>query len=462
MKNNYKNRVFLCTCYLWLALFGNIKVAISASITNPIDPIQAAKDIVISDDCKQLILWMHSDLENYLANFDKLFFAKLQRIESHEALRLADLKEWLKPLYLDLQAHPEKTEIIQLEIDRRAELHKPHGLSRTYKDASDFINQFVGPERSKPIKLQPTERELQLMNRPGHKKLYLDTWFVPFFNTGTQTVEDARKGVKDAIKVFSKIKLSQAISLYKFMELVSLFARPEFDDIRRYKLQVFPSSKSFQRFGKERLDAWAIGERFPDENFIVTKKSLSLDSLSFTFGMRTHFMGLTSHGENFNFADGRHFTGPADFLEHDQSHGYFNLRPAVPGTPEQWQKVHNEFAKRQKLIEDNGRRLLNSLVYFHFTHESAYKSLLQDSNGNLEDPNAYLHELDVMIERIQTRNDYDWIFKKGFFDDSYQDVLRLAFVDVSSFFKTHFTNIQNKIRRDQVKGEFSLCDLRLK
>jgi hypothetical protein len=390
--------------------------------------IQRAKHVNISSKYKTLISWMHEDLKKYLADFDNLFDAKLKRIKDHETTRL---KENLKPF----------ASVVP------------------YTNAHDFQILFVGPEREKPLKNTPTASEIEKMNSPGLKMLYLDTWFVPFFNTGTQTKEEAKQGVVNAIEVFSKFDLDLPVSIYDFMYLVSLFARPEFNDIRRYKLQVFPNEDGLALFREERLDAWAIGEQFPQENFKVINYSISLDTLSFSFGMRIHFMGLTSHLSNNNYADGRHFTGPADFLEHDQSHGYFNLNPAVPGTPEEWEVVHNKFLKMQNEITDKAKRLMNSLVYFHFTHESAFKTLIEDENGILSNPQAYADELFIINKRILTLNDYDWILKRGLFESGYEDILIPSFLEVSEFFRFEFSKIQaNQRLRNRMNPPSTRCN----
>lgn len=371
-----------------------IRVARALKQDHPeMSPAEVAKQVMTTQENKDIIRWMLADLENYDEHFDEFFDAKLGR-----------------------------------------------GDPRPFKDAKDYVRQFVGSEKGKLLATEPSSEELRALDSGG--TLYVDTWAVPFFNTATQTREQAHEGIKKALAVFKGIDLKDDISIYKFVELLALYARPEFDDVRRYKLQLFPSENALKRYGKERNDAKTIGDGYPKEAFIVTTNVLSLDELSFTFGRRIHYMGLIPHSETVR-ADSRLFVGTADFFEHDNAHGYFSLELPVPGEPEQWIKVHEEYRSLQAKIADPKRKLMNSLVYFHFTHESAYKSMIPDTKGNPPKPDAYKEELALIKKRIETPNDYDWIKKPENIGENYGPLLDESFETMSKFFKEHLENIQS-------------------
>lgn len=355
-------------------------------------PVEIAQRVMTTGEHKEIIKWMSEDLERYQANFDEYFNAKLER-----------------------------------------------SSSRSFVNAEDFINQFVGRERGKLLKTECTEEELSTLEKGG--TLYVDTWDVPFFNTATQTREEALENIIETVRLFKSIDLDSDISMYQFAELLARYARPEFNDVRRYKLQLFPTDESIRMYGNERSDAKAIGDRYPDEAFIVTNQELSLDDLSFTFGRRIHYLGLIPQSETIR-ADGRVFVGTCDFLEHDESHGYFNLHPSVPGEAEEWVHIHEDFRSIQAQISDPKKRLMNSLIYFHFTHESAYKTLIPDEEGNAPDPEAYKNEFDIIIERMETENDYDFFKLPENFGEDYLPLLQESFEEITTFFKGCIERVQ--------------------
>ncbi len=405
-------------------------------------PETIARNVFIGQDYKNLISWMKDELELYLANFDVLFENKLRRIFEHQQQRRADLQNYLKPLQKQLEQEP-TNEAIQIEIARVINEHKEHGFIAEYQNADDFEKQFVGP-KGKVLKMRPTAIEIQKMNQPGAKKLYVDTWAVPFFNRGTQSKSEAKEGVQNALEILKTVDTSSPISMLRFTELVAIYGRPEFNDIRRYKLQPFPSKKDRKRFAAERSDALMFGDNYPAESILVSNKIVDLDPLSYTFGQREHFVGLMSHAKMDILGDGRIFTGTADFLEHDYAHIFFSLILRIPGTPEDWQLVHKEFARRLASEPNLKMRQMMSLVYFHFTHESGYKALLPKSEGSPVDPKAFENEIHIIKELIHTRYYYDFILKTHENSDSFESYLESAFMDVSHFFKTHFAKIQKQ------------------
>lgn len=371
-----------------------IKTARALYQKNPaLSPSEIASQVVIVDkDYQEIFRWMQENLEEYLDNFDAIFDEKLNR-----------------------------------------------SLQHPFANADDYIQQFIGNEKNKLISTTPSEQEKQMLNKGG--TLYVDTWAVPFFNTTTQTREEARNGIKKAVATFRNLNLNN-MSLYTFTELASLYSRPEFNDVRRYKIKIFPSEFEMALFSNERNDAKTIGDHFPNESFIFTNKELSLDELSFTFGQNIHYLGLVSHSDTMK-ADTRVFVGPADFYEHDFAHGYFSLELPVPGTPQQWNKIHEEFRLIQAKIPGDKEKLMNSLVYFHFTHESGYKGILVDDKGGIPLEDAYKKELEVIISRIETLNDYDWIKKTEFIGEDYEQLLVKSFINIGKFFDSHLKSIQS-------------------
>lgn len=368
---------------------------------------ELANQNFIGENYKDIIAWMKKDLNHYLANFDSLFEAKLERIRRHQKERLNDLQ-------------------------------KPHGYVETYLDSADFINKFVG-SKSKVLRTMPSGDESRLMNVPGEKTLYVDTWAVPFFNTGTQSREQAKLGVAKALEKLRAVDLNGPISVQQFTEYMALFARPEFDDLRRYKLNPFPTVGELERFGLERSDAKTFGDRYPLEDFIASNGKVEIDYLSYLYGHKKHFLGLISHAEE-QKADGRIFTGPADFLEHDFAHAFFNLSPMVPGTVEDWRPVHEEFIAMLNNEVIFQKKIMMRLVYFHLTHESGFKSLIPNAKGEV-DIAAYNNELYLIKELLHTRNYYDWILNSDDVDDNYESHLQVAFFQISVFFKDHFFRI---------------------
>lgn len=397
---------------------------------------EIAREVFIGPEYKQIIAWMRQDLENYLANFDDLFAQKLGRIHKNYRERKMDLDARLAPLFARLKSEPSNP-IVAQEIARIKEVHRIHAFVDTYKDGADFARKFIGP-KGKLLKSSLTPEEMTQMNRPGLKRLYVDTWAVPFFNTGTQTWSQARAGVAAVVARFQQMNLREPISVLQFTDLMAHFARPEFDDVRRYKLKPFPSTEDKRRFGNERSDALTFGGRYPNEDFIASNVAVELEPLSYLFGQKIHWLGLISHAHDEVRADGRIFTGPADFLEHDYAHAFFNLAPMVPGTAEDWQEVHELFVDLFHRETSLPLKSMMRLVYFHFTHESGFKSLLAQYGGS----SAFAKEIDVIKEQIHTRHYYDWVPTSGNYPGGFEPYLNSAFATVSGFFESHFLRIQ--------------------
>lgn len=409
--------------------------AIKAQFPNA-TPSEIGDKIQITKVQKALLKWMLTDLESYLANFDKFFEAKLQRISEHHVQRVTDLEIRLAPLRERLK-HDPNNKALKFEISRLSSEYKPQGFVQEYSNAQDFVDKFVGA-KGKILKTAPSINEIGKMDLPGVKTLYVDTWNVPFFNTATQSREEAKSGVKAILDVFKSIDFRGPISFKKFTELTALFARPEFDDLRRYKLVLFPSAKDQVRFKGERSDALIAGNNFPTESFAFIKEKLDLDPLSYSFGSRIHAVGIISHGSR-SLADGRLFTGPADWLEHDLAHAFFNLSISFPGTPEDWIKIHEEFFAKMRSELDAGKRKMMSIVYFHLTHESGYRFLLQDEP-------IYQNLVHDIREKIQTRYYYDWIPDLPEFEGDYEKYLDPVFNEVSFFFREKFRVLQFKAK----------------
>lgn len=416
-----------------LSLPIDVQAARALKIAQPhLSASQIAGQVFIGDDYKSILNWMRGDLQNYAAHFDVIFTDKLMRIQRHQLQRAQDFERRIA--FVRDQA----------EIDRLYQIHKPHGFVSEYRDATDFSERFVGPTK-KLLKTPLTPEEVNQMNLGGSKFIYVDTWAVPFFNTGTQTRENARANVQTALKVFEALDLNQNISILRFTELMALFARPEFDDVRRYKLSPFPTAQDLARFGQERSDAKTFGDHYPEDALIVTNRSLDIDPVSTIFGKKAHVFGVISHAEALT-ADGRIFTGPADFNEHDYAHAFFNLFPAIPGTPDEWDEVHNDFDALENATADEKRRLMRRLTYYHFTHESGFRVLLPDRNGEI-DLAAYRAEREMMLELIRTRYHYDFVLERADFGEQYAYYLDDAFEVVSSFFRDRFLNILQNERR---------------
>lgn len=410
-------------------------------------PMEIASQTFIGPNYKELILWMRDDLKNYLANFDAIFEAKLRRIEHHQLEREADLKVHTAHIRGLLMQAPGDT-ALKAELDRLIEIHKPQGVVETYNDSKEFLERFVGP-MGKLLKSAPSEHEQAQMDKRGLKKLYVDTWAVPFFNTGTQTRDQAKEGVRLALEHFDSIDLKKDISILEFTNLMALFTRPEFDDVRRYKLKPFPNSNDLARFGLERSDAKTFGAKYPEENLVTTNKPVDLGPVSYIFGQRLSIFGLISHSLTQNIADGRIFTGPADFLEHDFAHAFFNLTPAIPGSAEEWETVHRKYMTLRDSETNPKIRKMIRLVYYHFTHESGFRVLLPHADGSIhfEDFDNEFHRI---IELIHTRHHYDFILSRGDFDDGYEPYLKIAFEVAGNFFKKHFIEIQNAHQNRQL------------
>lgn len=406
-------------------------------------PTEIAKQVFIGPHYKELIVWMTADLENYLANFEVIFKTKLERIRRHQLEREADL-EFHTAKVRALLADDADNSLYRDELKRLTELHKAQGFVGEYRDANDFIEKYVGPT-GKTLKTSPTPKEVALMDIPGMKQLYVDTWAVPFFNTGTQTLAQAREGVRQALATFKELDLQGPISIYEFTRLMALFARPEFDDVRRFKLIPFPNEQDLERFGRERSDARTFGTKFPEEALVVINRPVDLGPVSFIFGQRISIFGLISHSVNDNTADGRVFTGPADFLEHDYAHAFFNLTPAIPGSAQEWEAVSRAFMVLRDSESNAQIKRMMRLVFYHFTHESGFRVLLPDSSGNI-DLAKFANELNTIIELIHTRHHYDFILSGNFYPDGYRPSLEKAFKVVGDFFKENFLRIQNAER----------------
>lgn len=388
-------------------------------------PAYVASQVPIGDDYRALIEWMRDDLARYSENFDAYFEAKLSRIRRHEAQRLADLSSHTEHVRRQADLGDSAA---RKELERLVELHKPHGFVAYYEDARDFLEQFVGPSK-KLLRGKPSAFEAAMRNRPGRKELYVDTWGVPFFDTGTQTREQAREGVRKALQVFREVTPHTPISLLRFTELMALFARPEFDDVRRFKLVPFPTAEDLKRFGAERSDAKAFGDKYPQEAMAVINRRIDLGPVSYIFGQRVHIFGLIRHSLTDDTADGRIFTGPADFLEHDFAHAFFNLAPVIPGTPDYWASVHREFMAIRDGIDDPRLKRMARLVYYHFTHESGFRVIAE---GGFEG------ELSTIRELLGTRYHYDFILHDGLYREGFEQPLEAAFRLVGGFFRDRF------------------------
>lgn len=432
-----------------------IAEARNLKLLNPsMSPRELAAQTFVPKDYKDLLLWMKKDLEYYRDNFDLIFESKLSRIRAHEFQRKNDLNQRLKPLYEKLKKDSNNQEI-QIEIARIQEEYRNFGFAQEYTNAQDFLDKFVGP-KAKILKSSPPASELAKMNRLGSKILYVDTWSVPFFNTATQTREQAYQGIQKTLTKFQNIDFSQNISLLEYTELVALFARPEFDDIRRFKLKFFPTQQERKHFANERSDAMLVGDQFPNEVFSFTNKALRLDPLSLSFGQRLHAMGLISHAKNDALADGRIFTGPADFLEHDQAHAFFNLAVTIPGSTEDWQKVHDAFFYKMNRETNPSKRLMMSIVYFHLTHESGFRTLLMTQNlSSFFETPKFDNLINDIREKIQTRYYYDWVPTLDVFQGGYEEHLKNAFAEVSAFFKYEFAKIYFKSKSKNERIEIS-------
>ena len=264
-------------------------------------PAEVAKAVMTTEEHKTIIRKMIVDLELYVKCFDEYFDSKLKRaILVHLVIRVIT--------YVNLSAAKKV----------------------------NYLQQYHREKSLNPWMLGGT--------------LYVDTWAVPFFNTATQNKKEALEGVEKTLAVFKTVDLTNDVSMYQFVNLVALYARPEFDDVRRYKLQLFPSDNDKSKYGKERSDGQVISNRYPDETFLITTNELSLDELSFTFGRKIHYMGLIPHSDTIR-ADGRLFVGTSDFFEHDHAHGYFSIQLPVPGTPEQWIQIHEDYRLIQRLLK---------------------------------------------------------------------------------------------------------------
>jgi hypothetical protein len=407
-------------------------------------PSEIAGQTPIGQPYKNLLAWMQEDLGNYLENFDALFDAKLARIRKHEQQRRTD-REAHTALIRAQIAQSGIDATLDAELARLNELHKPHGFVEQYSDSDEFVARFVGP-KGKLLKAPPTKSEIRKMNRGGAKLLYVDTWGVPFFNTGTQTRHEAKQGVARALEVFRGLDLKKEISLLRFTELVALFARPEFDDVRRYKLLPFPTAHDLSRFGLERSDAKSLGDKYPIEAMVVINKPVDLGPVSFIFGQRLHIFGLISHSGNETQADGRIFTGPADFLEHDFAHAFFNLSPVIPGSAQEWEAVHWQFiAMRDQASSPQLKRMMQ-LVYYHFTHESGFR-VLSDAPDLAHAHRAFNAEIAVIRELIGTRFHYDFVLSDGLYAEDYDPYLQQAFATVGTFFRDKFLTLLEADRK---------------
>ncbi|MBP7844894.1 MAG: hypothetical protein KA116_08765 [Proteobacteria bacterium] len=430
----------------------DISVARQLKIKKPTaKAIEIAKEVFIGEKYKKMILWMREDLSNYLSNFNEIFDAKLSRIKKHQLEREADLIVHTARIRDLLRHDPENITLIK-ELNRLIEVHKAQGFVADYKDSKDFIENFVGP-KGKLLKTLPTQEEQRLMDLAGEKTLYVDTWAVPFFNTATQSREEAIKGIREALKIFQDIDMNSDISIFEFTNLMALFSRPEFNDVRRYKNIPFPSDEAFERFGLERSDARTFGLKYPEEAFVALNESINLAGVSFIYGQKLSIFGLISHSLNENTADGRIFTGPADFLEHDFAHAFFNLTPAIPGNPEEWEKVNQQFNRMWIAETDLKKKRMMMLVYYHFTHESGFRVLKPDEDGKIN-LDAFENERNVIEELLHTRHHYDYILKGKLFSEGYQDSLDFAFRLVGGFFKKNFLEIQaRELKRDGLCSE---------
>ncbi|MCB0394141.1 MAG: hypothetical protein KDD25_06260, partial [Bdellovibrionales bacterium] len=377
-----------------------------------LSPSQIAEGVRVGKDLEEMIRWMHKDLVEYYDNFDQIFDGKLARIEEHEKLRKIDLERRLLPLELELKHNPSDVDL-RSEIDRVKKEHRAFGGVQAVSGG----------------------------------KVYVDTWTVPFFNTSTQSRAEAKAGIAECIEQFKKVNFNKGVTLREFSRLAAKFARPEFDDVRRYKLELFPTASQTQRFFGERSDAAVLGRSFPNESFVFVNRELTMDELAYSFGRRIHYLGLASHLNMDLRADGRNFTGPADFLEHDESHAFFTIRDGFPGGESEWEALHEEFFHQQAILSENEKRDLRSLVFFHFTHEGGYRSLLLAVRGKAAVSNILERELRLIKEQINTRNYYDWVRTPGRFSNGYEDTLKEAFAEVSRFLVDKLSHFEKESPR---------------
>jgi hypothetical protein len=184
---------------------------------------ESTEELIIGEKEKDLLFWMRTDLEQYAENFEAFFNSKLARVKRHQQQRQKELDLRLLSLRARLETIP-SNQFYEDEIKRLTEIHKAFGFVAEYIDANDFASRFVGPERNKVLRTPLTASEITKMNLPGTKTLYVDTWGVPFFNTGTQTLEEAKRGVIEAL---SELHLNEAFHQVggffrkRFLELMS-------------------------------------------------------------------------------------------------------------------------------------------------------------------------------------------------------------------------------------------------
>jgi hypothetical protein len=199
---------------------------------------------------------------------------------------------------------------------------------------------------------------------------------------------------------------------------------------------MFPTEEGKSKFGQERNDAATLGTIYPVDVPVFTNKPLDLGPVSFIFGQKVHLFGLVSHSKEEKTADGRIFTGPADFLEHDFAHAFFNLTPRIPGTDEQWELVHRRYLEIRDAVKDPKLKRMVRLVYYHFTHESGFTSLFDKK------PESFDKELETIDELLHTRFHYDFILTDGLYaSDDYKPYLKQAFQTVGGFFRDNFYEI---------------------
>ena len=308
-------------------------------------------------------------------------------------------------------------------------------------DLKDYLNHFdeyfeAKLSRGKKKQLQNGEIE------------YIDSWAVPYFNTNTQTKAEAKKGVESALKKFEGIQ--QRLTHFEYSEMMALYARPEFDDVRRYKLKLFPSQPN--PYEKERSDAKSVGDRYPTEWIIPVTRDLALDELSFTSGRHVHFVGLIPHSSTLK-ADGRTFVGTADFLEHDLSHGYFSLQQPLPGNEDDWIRIHEGFKKLQSTFSDAQQRAMNSLIYFHFTHESEYKHMIPALDGTLPDLSKLNLQLEEIKNKLGTEGHYYWI--PSSVGPEHAELLPKAFDLVTEYLLRELKTIENRDHCKNLINHFS-------
>lgn len=404
-------------------------------------PEDIADRVLIDSDKKDILRWMTNDLEKYLNSFDSIFQDKLTRITGQHRQRYIDMKHWLAPLKTRLQQDPQNKELKQ-KIDRLAKELKLHAMVVKYSNADELIQKIAGSE-SKILSSNPIDTDLDITNKKGSKVLYIDAWGVPFFNSGTQTSEMAYEGVRKALAEFKKINYDAPISYRKFSELTALFARPEFDDLRRFKLKPFPTLNEQQRFKGERNDAMLAAKNFPDDLFKYTNTMLDVDHLSASFGTREHFVGIVSHLSKIK-GDGRIFTGPADFLEHDYFHAFLLSSGAIPGSPKYWKQIHEDVFFRINQEPDIRKRKMMSLVYFHLTHESGYRHL-STAPPNSSKNSSTVGDLESILndikEKIMFRYHYDWILETKEFNGDHEKFLNEVFWDISRSFKSNYQQV---------------------